>query len=71
MSKTTATLKPPKNAATTKTAAQARRSQVPSPADKSEPEITLPPAHDWRTTDADEINRRVEDWIEAEMIKLG
>ena len=23
-----------------------------------EPEITLPPAHDWRTTDEDEINRR-------------
>ena len=25
---------------------------------ESEPEITLPPAHDWRTTDEDEINRR-------------
>jgi len=24
----------------------------------SEPEIVLPPAHDWRTTDEDEINRR-------------
>jgi hypothetical protein len=23
-----------------------------------EPEIILPPAHDWRTTDADEVNRR-------------
>jgi hypothetical protein len=52
MSKTAATLKPPK------TAAQARRSQAQSAADKSEPEITLPPVHDWRTTDEDEINRR-------------
>jgi superfamily II DNA or RNA helicase len=29
-----------------------------TPATESEPEITLPPAHDWRTTDEDEINRR-------------
>lgn len=27
-------------------------------AKKSEPEISLPPAHDWRPTDEDEINRR-------------
>jgi hypothetical protein len=27
-------------------------------ADQSELEIALPPAHDWRTTDEDEINRR-------------
>src|ERR1035438_1909817 len=28
------------------------------PAKDAEPEISLPPAHDWRTTDEDEINRR-------------
>lgn len=35
----------------------ARSNASPSAAE-SEPEITLPPAHDWRTTDEDEINRR-------------
>lgn len=40
----------------------ARKGNVPPkatpPATESEPEIVLPPAHDWRTTDEDEINRR-------------
>ena len=34
------------------------RKKAQSPATESEPEISLPPAHDWRTTDEDEINRR-------------
>ena len=33
-----------------------KKSRPPTP--ESEPEISLPPAHDWRTTDEDEINRR-------------
>jgi superfamily II DNA or RNA helicase len=33
-------------------------SKASPPAADTEPEITLPPAHDWRTTDEDEINRR-------------
>ena len=28
------------------------------PLDAVEPDIVLPPAHDWRTTDEDEVNRR-------------
>jgi hypothetical protein len=39
--------------AATKTRAKARPS-----APAAEPEISLPPAHDWRTTDEDEVNRR-------------
>ncbi len=42
-----------------------KSARIASPASKprrlgkeSEPEISLPPAHDWRTTDEDEINRR-------------
>jgi superfamily II DNA or RNA helicase len=31
---------------------------TPAAAAGGEPDITLPPAHDWRTTDEDEINRR-------------
>lgn len=44
--------KPPKPAGKT-----TRKKAQPSSA-KAEPEISLPPAHDWRTTDEDEINRR-------------
>ncbi len=42
-----------KSACKSAAASKSRRNQV-----GSEPEITLPPAHDWRTTDEDEINRR-------------
>ncbi len=42
----------------TKPAAKALRKKVQRPIAQSEPEISLPPAHDWRTTDEDEINRR-------------
>ena len=42
----------------TKTAAKAPRKQARPASADSEPEISLPPAHDWRTTDKDEINRR-------------
>ncbi|MBI5383230.1 MAG: SWIM zinc finger family protein [Verrucomicrobia bacterium] len=47
MTETTASTKPKK----TKRASQAAAGAVES-------EISLPPAHDWRTTDQDEINRR-------------
>lgn len=40
-----ATAKPPRNSSQRRTA-------------EAKPEISLPPAHDWRTTDEDEINRR-------------
>jgi superfamily II DNA or RNA helicase len=46
------------NTKKTKISANRRRKKSQSPATKSGPEITLPPAHDWRTTDEDEINRR-------------
>ena len=42
----------------TKAAAKASRKKTQRPSAQSEPEISLPPAHDWRTTDEDEINRR-------------
>jgi superfamily II DNA or RNA helicase len=41
-----------------KPADKSRRKKSQSAATESEPEISLPPAHDWRTTDEDEINRR-------------
>jgi superfamily II DNA or RNA helicase len=41
------------SARSSKTSAKSR-----PPKTESEPEISLPPAHDWRTTDEDEINRR-------------
>lgn len=40
----------------TRTKAGPRNSRATTVA--SEPEISLPPAHDWRTTDEDEVNRR-------------
>ncbi|MSU63835.1 MAG: hypothetical protein EXS31_15785 [Pedosphaera sp.] len=42
----------------TKPAAKVPRKKTQRPTADSEPEISLPPAHDWRTTDEDEINRR-------------
>jgi len=42
----------------TRPAAKASRKKSQRPTEASEPEISLPPAHDWRTTDEDEINRR-------------
>jgi len=45
-------VKPAKAAATTP------RKKFRAPTVESEPVISLPPAHDWRTTDEDEINRR-------------
>lgn len=42
----------------TKPAAKAARKKARPSSAKAEPEISLPPAHDWRTTDEDEINRR-------------
>ncbi len=42
----------------TKPATKVPRGKERRPAADSEPEISLPPAHDWRTTDKDEINRR-------------
>lgn len=41
-----------------KAATNSLRKNIKSPATESEPEISLPAAHDWRTTDEDEINRR-------------
>ena len=41
-----------------KDAARAPGRKAQRSAAESEPEISLPPAHDWRTTDEDEINRR-------------
>lgn len=38
--------------------ASAKQQRKAFPSAESEPEISLPPAHDWRTTDEDEINRR-------------
>src|SRR5450759_2795881 len=45
---------------TKKSKKSARASRTPNQTQntKSEPEISLPPAHDWRTTDEDDINRR-------------
>ena len=37
---------------------KSRRKKTQPSSAESEPEISLPPAHDWRTTDEDEINRR-------------
>ncbi|MSU57167.1 MAG: DEAD/DEAH box helicase [Pedosphaera sp.] len=42
----------------TKPAAKLARNKSQRTGAESEPEISLPPAHDWRTTDEDEINRR-------------
>jgi superfamily II DNA or RNA helicase len=42
----------------TNPAAKALRKKAQSSSAESDPEISLPPAHDWRTTDEDEINRR-------------
>jgi hypothetical protein len=41
-----------------KAAIKAPRKKAEAATAESEPEISLPPAHDWRTTDEDEINRR-------------
>ena len=41
-----------------KTTAKPLRKKAPQPAAEVEPKISLPAAHDWRTTDEDEINRR-------------
>jgi len=54
MSATTANLKTKK----AKVIARVPRKKRQRPAAEIEPEIFLPPEHDWRTTDEDEINRR-------------
>ena len=41
-----------------KSVIEALRKKTRLPGAESEPVISLPPAHDWRTTDEDEINRR-------------
>jgi len=46
------------NAKKSKEFAGASRTPKQAETTTPEPEITLPPAHDWRTTDEDEINRR-------------
>lgn len=53
MSLVNAISKSKKPARTTKATSRSR-----TPTAESEPEISLPPAHDWRTRDEDEINRR-------------